>query len=169
MFLTDDELRRMTGTPQKGRQAEWLRANGVEFRLSLGGRPIVTRSAIGVRDPAPPPDPEVEALRAWKRGNPQWRPPSIDDLRAQSAAYAFDELPDECGLYFLFSGDCLLYIGMSVDIAARIIAHRRARRIPFDRFAWLALPSLLLRRVEWDLIRRERPPFNIMGNFPCEP
>jgi hypothetical protein len=56
LFLTDDELRQLTGRPQKSRQIAWLRNNGIPFRVNATGHPVVTRSAIDSHQeqPAPP-------------------------------------------------------------------------------------------------------------------
>lgn len=48
MFLTDDELRTLTGSPQKGRQAEWLRAHRIRHYVNLEGRPVVARAWLEI-------------------------------------------------------------------------------------------------------------------------
>lgn len=46
LFLSDAELRQLTGRPQKSRQIEWLRQNGIPFRINATGHPVVTRGAV---------------------------------------------------------------------------------------------------------------------------
>jgi hypothetical protein len=44
MFLSDDELAKLTGRPQKSKQIEWLRANGWRFAVRATGHPLVAIS-----------------------------------------------------------------------------------------------------------------------------
>jgi hypothetical protein len=61
MFLTDTELARLTGRKTKSKQIAWLRAEGLPFRISATGHPVVTRAAVeGRRDAALAPQP------AWR-------------------------------------------------------------------------------------------------------
>lgn len=58
MFLTDEEIERLTGRKQKLRQVEALRLMGLAFRVNVVGRPIVARTEIEGRqgsaaEPAP--------------------------------------------------------------------------------------------------------------------
>lgn len=46
LFLEHDELVALTGRKFKSRQIEWLRQNGVPFRVSATGHPVVTRASI---------------------------------------------------------------------------------------------------------------------------
>jgi hypothetical protein len=46
MFLTRAELKQLTGTADRQRQAVCLRANRIPFTLDVFGRPVVTRSTI---------------------------------------------------------------------------------------------------------------------------
>lgn len=41
--LSEEELARLTGTPQTARQVEWLKANGWAYSLTCGRRPVVGR------------------------------------------------------------------------------------------------------------------------------
>jgi hypothetical protein len=52
MFLTRAELKALTGTADRKRQAECLRANRIPFTLDIFHRPVVTRSAIEGRTKA---------------------------------------------------------------------------------------------------------------------
>jgi len=46
LFLEDDQIARLTGRKTKTKQIEWLRREGIPFRVNATGHPIVTRSAI---------------------------------------------------------------------------------------------------------------------------
>lgn len=46
LFLNDEEMAILTGFKWHSKQVEWLRKNGVPFRVNAGGQPVVTRSAI---------------------------------------------------------------------------------------------------------------------------
>jgi len=46
MFLSRAELKALTGTADRRRQAECLRTNRIPFTLDVFNRPVVTRSAI---------------------------------------------------------------------------------------------------------------------------
>jgi hypothetical protein len=54
LFLDDAELRQLTGRRHKSRQIEWLKAEGVPFRVNATGHPVVTRSAVDGRPAAAP-------------------------------------------------------------------------------------------------------------------
>lgn len=54
MFLTDLELSELTGRRSKSYQIQWLRANGIPFRINAAGRPVVASvvvEGIGSRSP----------------------------------------------------------------------------------------------------------------------
>ncbi len=46
LFLEDDQIARLTGRKTKTKQIEWLRREGIPFRVNARGHPIVTRSVI---------------------------------------------------------------------------------------------------------------------------
>ena len=58
MFLTRAELKQLTGTADRRRQAECLRANRIPYYLDVFNRPVVTRAAVEgrqqARDEEPP-------------------------------------------------------------------------------------------------------------------
>lgn len=57
-FLEDPDLKRLTGRHQKSRQIEWLRAEGIPFRVSATGHPVVLWAAIR--------DKRAAASEAWQ-------------------------------------------------------------------------------------------------------
>lgn len=65
LFLTEDELKKLTGRKHKSRQIQWLRTEAIPFRVNASGHPIVTRNAIeGRQEPAP----------AQPQEKPRWSP-----------------------------------------------------------------------------------------------
>ena len=57
-FLEDPDLQRLTGRHQKSRQIEWLRTEGIPFRVSATGHPVVLWAAIR--------DKRVVASESWQ-------------------------------------------------------------------------------------------------------
>jgi len=55
LFLDDAELTQLTGWKMKSRQIQWLRQNGIPFRVNATGHPVVTRSAVEARQAAAAP------------------------------------------------------------------------------------------------------------------
>ena len=66
------------------------------------------------------------------------------------------------GIYFLCRDGAVLYVGQSVNAAARITEHYR--RYEFDTVFFLPWPGDDLNRIEAALIRATRPPLNGKGN-----
>ncbi len=58
LCLSRDEIRDLTRTPIKARQAAFLRANGIKHYMDGHGWPVVLRSAV---EPT-----MIEALPKWK-------------------------------------------------------------------------------------------------------
>lgn len=80
--------------------------------------------------------------------------------------------PRGSGVYFLFVGFDLTYIGQSKDVSNRLRAHRmnvfdrRSRVIPYDLWAAIEVPEWWLDEVEREYIGEHQPPFNIRGIRP---
>lgn len=53
LFLDDIELAKLTGRKLKSLQIEWLRTEGIPFRVNATGHPVVTRAAVEGRKPEP--------------------------------------------------------------------------------------------------------------------
>ena len=62
LFLSDAELVKLTGFAWKSKQIGWLQSEGIPFRKSATGHPVVTRAAIEGR---PAPAQEAQAVRGW--------------------------------------------------------------------------------------------------------
>ncbi|MHA1228971.1 MAG: GIY-YIG nuclease family protein [Candidatus Hodarchaeales archaeon] len=79
-----------------------------------------------------------------------------------------DELDDvlkEPGLYALFWGDCLQYIGQSINLQNRLKEWERKNYykkdyIPFGTYSWFVLPEKQLSKAEAMLINYYEPPYN---------
>jgi hypothetical protein len=52
LFLTDDEMRELTGRARKGDQVAWLRTSGIPYHVNAAGKPIVARAHF-TREPVP--------------------------------------------------------------------------------------------------------------------
>ncbi len=64
------------------------------------------------------------------------------------------------GVYFLWLGDQLQYIGKSVSVSHRIEQHRRQVKIQFDSCNFLPLEPIEIGFTERAYIDRYAPPFN---------
>lgn len=52
MFLTEEELRTLTGYSQRAYQVRWLKRNGLPHWVAKGGRVIVPKEALsGNKEP----------------------------------------------------------------------------------------------------------------------
>lgn len=72
------------------------------------------------------------------------------------------------GVYFLFEGEDLLYVGQSTFVMKRIEQHRNSWR-PFSHWGCLHVPGNLLKIVETAYIRVLRTPQNRYVPPQCEP
>jgi hypothetical protein len=64
LFLDEAELAQLTGRKLKSRQIEWLRQNGIAFRVNATGHPVVTGAAVEGRELAAA-APAAEPARRW--------------------------------------------------------------------------------------------------------
>lgn len=75
-----------------------------------------------------------------------------------------------CGVYFLFQGETLQYIGQSVNILARCGDHFRQGK-PFDSFTFVRCKPEQLDVLERSCIRMFKPPLNgsrLYGDAGCD-
>lgn len=77
------------------------------------------------------------------------------------------EAPREAGLYFLWRGPQLLYIGYSADLGRRMDTHRRVRigmctgrKYPYTHYTCLERSISGLEALEYRYIQAYQPPFN---------
>lgn len=80
-------------------------------------------------------------------------------MRLERRPYRFGDGPHESGIYFLFAGFELLYVGQSVSIASRLRSHA----IRFNMYATICLPRHWLDKVEHHYIVAHQPPLNTRG------
>ncbi len=81
------------------------------------------------------------------------------------------DLPDIGGVYFLWRGPSLLYVGIANAIYRRIDSHTTARRIPFDDVSGFEVAGrfrrdLYLKAIECAYIRALSPPYNAHDGYP---
>lgn len=53
LCLSREEIRQLSRTPQKARQLDFLRRNGIRHYVDAYGWPVVLRSAVGASSPQP--------------------------------------------------------------------------------------------------------------------
>lgn len=61
LFINEKELSKLTGRKMKSLQITWLRTEGIPFRVSATGHPVVTRAAVEGRKP----EPETQPKNTW--------------------------------------------------------------------------------------------------------
>lgn len=67
------------------------------------------------------------------------------------------------GIYFLFDGETIVYIGKSTDIHGRVHAHLKDPGKHFDRYAYIAVSSDDLDAAEFEYIKLFEPKYNRNG------
>lgn len=69
------------------------------------------------------------------------------------------------GIYFLYDGDEIVYIGMAIDIPTRINVHRQQKKYKFNSAKYLLIENSKDRaKLERKFIKEFRPKFNIFDN-----
>jgi len=81
--------------------------------------------------------------------------PSIDQILNKS------EPTIRSAVYFLVDADKVVYIGQSKNVLQRLGAHFRSEEMEFDSYCFLAVPVDDLDTVEYGLIRKYSPKYNI--------
>jgi hypothetical protein len=92
-----------------------------------------------------------------------WRPAPIAEIRARIRPYRYGEGPRVSGVYFLFDGEVLSYVGCSYWVGQRIDQHWDGWR-RFTGYAYARCPEQRLRMAEAHYIAATRPRDNIAGN-----
>lgn len=69
------------------------------------------------------------------------------------------------GLYFLYLGDDLVYIGKSNNIRGRLIQHIDAGDKDFDSWSYFEMDVPSCIQAERELIQRFRPKYNLVHKF----
>lgn len=117
---------------------------------------------------------ELRELTGKTRPAAQERVLPLDQLRGLPSG----EPPWESGVYFLWRGPRLLYVGRATYLGDRLASHVRCRdgvrpgkAIPFQRHTYIEMPAFVndvldprkhaaVDRIEAQYIRTYRPPYN---------
>jgi hypothetical protein len=85
-----------------------------------------------------------------------WAPMPVADVLSRRRPYSFGAGPNIGGVYFIFEGDALTYVGRSWFISERLCQHaRQFRRI--DSFSYVAVPLTRAVWAELNYIDEARP------------
>lgn len=102
-------------------------------------------------------------LDGWARVKVPTHILPLDMLRALPTG----EPPDSGGVYFLWRGPQLLYVGLTRYLGERLFQHRMARDgmragkpIPFTRYTFKEMPDSEIEGFESDYILSYMPPYN---------
>lgn len=170
MFLTPDDVQRLTGKKRFSAQRRVLDARKIRYILGgeSGQEPLVfenwdeppRREMLLPREEIEPLDRDAVLL-------------PLAEIRAMRQLYHWNMGDFECGVYFLFLRWALVYVGQSVCLHQRINGHRWAslgrgagKRIPFNKVAMIEVPRPHLDEVELHYIRALKPAFNVRGALP---
>lgn len=93
-----------------------------------------------------------------------WRRPDLATVLAGRRPYLLAQGPNVGGIYFLFDGDVLVYVGQSYLISERLFQHRRRYFRRFDSFAYVACPPERIKLAEITYIGEARPRDNFAHN-----
>lgn len=67
---------------------------------------------------------------------------------------------DRPGIYFLWRGPELLYVGQSIHVETRLADHRRHGFVQWERYTAMRAETRQLEQIERDYIRAYGPPYN---------
>lgn len=68
------------------------------------------------------------------------------------------------GVYFLFRGDLIVYVGKSTDIISRIASHRKSKKA-FDTYSFIEASESEMDALETVYINKFWPEYNKMGFY----
>jgi hypothetical protein len=175
VWLTEPELVDLTHRSSPGWQANALRQMGIPFIRGGGGSVCVSRGFFEhprvIEDDGPVEGVMMDARQAreWLKAN--WRPlyQSLDVIRSRSVDYPANSLPTASGVYFLFAGGELQYVGKAFSLCRRVWAHFTGKRFPWWRVAWIECTDECNEELEYFYIHSLNPPMNIyrraMGHY----
>ena len=63
-----------------------------------------------------------------------------------------------CGIYFFFKNDIIVYIGQSINVESRVVAHTKNKE--FDSWNYIKVDSIDLNEVESTYILEYQPKYN---------
>jgi hypothetical protein len=162
MFLTSQEIERLTGKKRPSAQVRWLLDKGYRIEVNGLGKPVVheteaeNRGAFGRHGRA------SLNFQDGEIHDDAWNPPIVKLLTLPQirALPRVDDRARRPGVYFLFIDEHVHYIGSSLNVRARATAHQEERRILFDKATYLATPWPWHLSIEAIYIRAYKPPFN---------
>jgi hypothetical protein len=178
MLLTPQELHELTDCARPSAQIEWLRARSWVFDVGVTGRPKVDRAEyerhmIGGRTIKVPAEREAVAARAicrlegaaagLKKRNERWR--------SRLVVYPLDQLrglprvttsTNVSGVYFLWIGPLLWYIGQSRNVSLRIQQHECSKR--FTHATYLPAHKDWIKYFEEDHVSAYHPRDNLTSH-----
>lgn len=131
-------------------------------RWEKGGDPVHELSAVSVQTPRSP-----EKPRAQGRSTPIDSANLMSRLRTSRVSLGL-----KSGVYMLFKGNSLVYIGQSKNVLARVGQHVTERVKEFDGASFVPCQPELMDALESTLIHLLRPPLNGAGavsKSPIEP
>ncbi len=137
----------------------------------VDGRPFI-RCADGTREPLPvsayeveppppppPPPPPIHYDRESYRPNRRDPVPLVDPATLPAIPRP-DIAGEVCGVYFLFQGPELVYLGQSVNVHARVHGHAVTKAGAFDAWAWTPCPKEALSATERAYLDKYLPRLN---------
>lgn len=143
MFLSEEELADLTGCRTHWARVKWMQKNGIPHGVRPDGSPIVVREHL---------QEVAEKRRTWDDPFP-----SVWDLMMTKS------VPRRtCGVYFLFLGKNLVYVGMTTNFFLRMASHMAGEK-QFDSVVLLKTPEEDLRGLEGEMIARYQPLYNKAG------
>lgn len=178
MFLTDAELRELTGYVTAAGFARWLAARGWRFERNRAGKVIVSRAhaetMLAGGEPKAPDDlyplnsPWLE--EPWKAADLSpiaWLDQHFDKFRFTQEEVADRAWGPQCwgdslegqGFYFLLLNDRIVYVGISNNIPARIEQHKKSPK-RFNAVAAFRAPQFVAQWMEAYYYEAWRPEYN---------
>jgi hypothetical protein len=155
--LSRAELASLTGKVRPSAQARMLDGMDIPYLRGADGSISVLYATLGVPEPkAPPVEPAPKRVRASRQ-----RLLTLDELAQLPEVPMRAKFRGEvAGVYFLWDGDTLAYIGKAVDVDYRVWRqHRRTKA--FTRATWLAVDAEYDRKtLEGRYVWRYRPSLN---------
>jgi hypothetical protein len=158
-FLSDADVATLTGRKQPAAQRRWLARNGLRFFVRADGRPAVPADQVGSTDPRPMVakwEPFVAESGLTLPEAPVEPLSMADILRLPQ----WSQARNDPGLYFLFRGGELVYVGRSVHVRERLAQHLRSSK-DWDGARVRHCSPRRLEDAELAHIRKFRPSLNL--------
>jgi hypothetical protein len=170
LHLNRDQLAALTGTVQPKRMVAWLEARHWVFEppARRGDIPKVAIAYHAARMTGQPDEPISPDLAGPDFSPVHWldqnwaglvlSPRDLPGIDFDTP----DAAPVAAGVYFLFSDNELLYVGLSNNARQRLLEHWRQGEIPFDNFSFIECRHGVYPHVELAYIDALEPPYNTL-------